>query len=240
MIFGKTDRGRVRRSNQDMFYYKQLFKNCCFAVVCDGMGGVNGGAVASEIALKNIKDCFLKRITEDIKERSVKELLKSAFLNANQSICNRAAENKSLKGMGTTAIAAIIIKDSVYIGYVGDSRGYLFSDGTLTQLTCDHSYVQMLLKNGEIDASEAKKHPRRNEITKALGVSDSSQPDFVTHKLNEGDRILLCSDGLTNMCSDEEISEIMRSCDGVESVNRLISLANQNGGQDNITVIVME
>lgn len=143
--------------------------------------------------------------------------------------------------MGTTVVGAILADDNLWIGHVGDSRAYLYSDGMLTKLTTDHSYVQMLVEQGDITEEEARNHPRRNEITRAIGMVTGVEFDFMAKKLRDNDKLLLCTDGLTGVCSDDEIKEVLDSCDDVKQcVNRLVNFANSNGGNDNITVVILE
>jgi serine/threonine protein phosphatase PrpC/LysM repeat protein len=231
-----TDRGRVRDRNEDFLSYADTINGYLF-VVCDGMGGHSAGDVASELGVNALKD-FLNEtyISNPF------EALEQAILYANKIIYNQALGNDYLFGMGTTIVAALIRDDRVYYGHAGDSRLYLHRNHVLDQLTEDHSAIQHLMKSGIITAKEALNHPRRHEITRALGLSPAFEPDISPKAIipqNE-DIMMLCTDGLTNMVGDNEIVKIL---DNPYSMNdkaiRLISRANRNGGQDNISVLLV-
>lgn len=239
-IFGKSDIGIQRLENEDVFDFGNPKPDCYYAIVCDGMGGTSGGGVASKEAMNELKEKFNLLIRDDIGEKEVRNLMKTSMESANQKILDKAKEFEYLKGMGTTVIAAIVIKNKYYIGYIGDSRGYLFKNKELKPLTTDHSFVQLLLESGEINEQEARVHPRRNEITRAVGITKSIKMDFVAGLLENGDKLLLCSDGLNSLCTDEEIESVINEYNGEDIVKNLIDLANTNGGKDNITVVIIE
>ena len=240
-IYGKTDVGKSRNVNQDAFAYGQPSEESCFAFICDGMGGQNGGNIASQTMRDILLDQLFKELSKPSSIDSASKVLANAYITSNKRIFDKAVSDENLKDMGTTVVSAILIKNDLLIGNVGDSRAYLYTNGMLTQATVDHSYVQMLVDSGDITEEAARLHPRRNEITRAIGIDSNVEYDFVCSKVRRGDRILLCSDGLSSMCSNDEIRQILEAKkDLKQSVSRLIALANSNGGCDNITVILME
>ena len=239
-IYGKTDVGKLRETNQDTFAYGEPFENGYFAIVCDGMGGQNAGNIASEMAREQITNTLLRQLKIGLDEKSVRNILLSAFSAANQTVYQKACSDSKLSGMGTTAVATVILQDRLFVAHVGDSRAYLLASGVFTRLTQDHSVVEMLFNKGKISKDELKSHPRRNEITRAIGVLPEVSVDFTTESFRKGDKLLLCSDGLTGVCDDEQISQILEDNDSARASERLITLANSYGGTDNITAIVIE
>lgn len=240
-IFGKTDIGKLREDNQDNFFYSKLNDYLGFAFVCDGMGGVSGGDVASEIAIEVLCDVFSKQLKMDLDSSQLYELVKMAFGVANSEILAYSASNEKFFGMGTTVVGLVFLESLVYVFNVGDSRAYLFNECGLRQLTVDHSYVQTLVDDGKITVDEARVHPRKNEITRALGISSKVEFDFRAVEVKKSDFLMLCSDGLTNSCSEIEIEQILKLKKGVkQSVCGLIDCANSNGGNDNITVVLLK
>lgn len=242
-FFGASDVGRRRSSNEDCFNIVGLSGSAICAVVCDGMGGAAGGSVASTLA----RDTITARITasyhENMSDRAVKAMLESAIAAANISVFDKAVSDSALSGMGTTAVVSLIRGDTVFIAHVGDSRAYIISGakpGGIEQLTTDHSIVQMMVESGQITEDEARIHPKRNIITRAIGVSDSVTPDFNILRLNIGDKLLICSDGLTNFMSNGDIADIVNSAAPESAVKQLIDGANDAGGGDNITAVVAE
>lgn len=241
-IFGMSDIGRKRKSNQDSFDYAKIGDECCFAFVCDGMGGQNAGEVASGI----VKNLFYEKIIENLKNnflsiKDVEKIIMDCYLFANSVVFEKSNANEKFKGMGTTCVSVFIFEDNLMVFSVGDSRAYLFSNDVLKQLTVDHSYVQTLVDCGEITKEQAKTHPRKNEITKAVGISKYIEIDFKNIPLNKGDIVLLCTDGLTNSCGDVEIENLIKSRTDLSGcVKDLISMANASGGHDNITIILIE
>ena len=232
-----TNTGLRRTSNEDFFGSIET-KLGTFYIVCDGMGGHSSGETASQLATESILQ-FVKNAKTD----NTKELLKEAIQYANTIVFNTASKNAELTGMGTTLVLVLLTKDELYFAHVGDSRIYLSRKGKLEQLTEDHSFVQQLLKAGIISELEAKTHPRRNEITKAVGLKEMIEPSVCDSplKLKQGDKILLCSDGLTNMVSNEKIFEIISKETSTEAKTaELIENANNAGGFDNITATLIE
>lgn len=239
-VYGKTDPGKVRDTNQDTFAYGNPIDNGYFALVCDGMGGSNGGNVASQMARDQLTECFIRQMHTNMNQNEIYQMIQNAFEQANTAVLQKAASDASLHGMGTTAVAAVIINSTLYIGHTGDSRAYLYADGMLTQLTQDHSFVQMLVQQGKITKEEAQYHPRRNEITRAIGAVSEIKVDFTTENFRDGNALLLCSDGLTSACTDAQILEILKCSTDKKAIDRLIDLSNENGGKDNITIVVAQ
>lgn len=238
-IASKTDVGLERSNNQDSFVAGPVGDNSAWAVVCDGMGGANGGNIASSLAIKAISDSVISSFRTNMSANSIRLLFESAFNAANVKILNRAKEDESLKGMGTTAVAAVVCNDVAHIVHVGDSRCYLYRNGDFTQITRDHSIVQSMLEQGEIDEQQAKHHPRKNIITRAIGVKDKTEPEYNEIDVVENDILLLCSDGLTNFVDDQRIAEIIKNNNFDDVPEKLILEANTNGGGDNITVVLL-
>ncbi len=224
---GKSDVGRQRSSNED-----SLLLSPPFFAVADGMGGAKAGEVASKIAT----EAFGQSTDDDVPpERRLEAIAR----HANKRIYELASEDESRRGMGTTLTAAMVVGGEVSIGHVGDSRAYRLRNGTLEQLTKDHSLVAELERTGQISPEAAEHHPQRSIITRALGPEPDVDVDTYTVSGREGDVYLLCSDGLTGMISDEEVASIMRSCGTLEEcAEALVRAANQSGGKDNITVVL--
>lgn len=239
IIYGASDIGRVRSSNQDSFITGKMSDSVSFVVVCDGMGGANGGNIASEIATNVISEHIKSAYRDNMGSNSIRYLLMSAVIAANAEIYDRAQEDETLLGMGTTVVAVIVVDNSAHIVHVGDSRAYIVSPNNIEQITHDHSVVQSMLDNGEITEQEARKHPNRNVITRALGVRDKVDVDYDEISLSEYDILLICTDGLTNFVEDKKIAKIIKKNKISEYPNVLIDTANNNGGGDNITVVTL-
>ncbi len=238
-IVAKTDIGLVRTSNQDSYAAGELPGSVAWAVVCDGMGGAAGGNYASSMAVKIISERISSSYRQGMSEISIKNMLTSAILAANISVYEKGQADSDLTGMGTTVVVAIIANESVYIAHVGDSRAYILSDGKLNQLTKDHSFVQEMVDSGKLTPDEAKDDPRKNFITRALGVNDDVRVDFCQEFLSGDEILILCTDGLTNYVNSEEIYEITNDGNFYEYAERLVNRANNNGGGDNVTVVTM-
>lgn len=205
-------------------------------VVADGMGGHKGGGYASRMAVETI----LSEIEKD-EEESNAQILVDAIRHANQCIKQAASEDERLSGMGTTVVAATCTGDMLEVVNVGDSRLYIADEKEIRQITQDHSLVEEMVRFGGISREQAKRHPDRNIITRAVGVEDDLKVDCFFVPLKKGDKVLLCSDGLTNMLEDEEIKNILNEDLSVcERALKLVEAANNHGGRDNIAVIVME
>lgn len=238
-IVAKTDVGKVRESNQDAYAAGELPDGVAWAVVCDGMGGAAGGNVASTTAVKIISEQITSAYRASMRGKSIKNMLVSAISAANISVYDLGRSNKALSGMGTTVVCAVVTDDVAYIAHAGDSRAYMLTDGSLVQLTKDHSVVQEMVEIGKITESEAKIHPNKNIITRALGVRSEIQVDFYEQPIGKKDVLLLCTDGLTNYVESEEICEITESCSYYEFAETLVEKANEHGGGDNVTVVTI-
>ena len=237
-LAGKTDVGRVRQENQDDYRAGELPGGAVWALVCDGMGGAKGGREASQGACNVIENFFQEQYAQ-CGAGQEEPFLKKALLYANRFVFQKAAHEEALAGMGTTAVCALVRSGNVYLCHAGDSRAYLIRDGKLTQLTHDHSYVQELVDCGTITEEEAEHHPQKNIITKALGVDYRLEPEFTAAKLKREDRLLLCTDGLTNMVPVEEMEELLAQGTFYDLPDRLIEAANAHGGSDNITALLL-
>lgn len=235
-VTGKTDRGIVRTENQDALIAEHLSDEAALIVVCDGMGGVSGGNVASEIAVKAIKDEFYKAYNTDDSNSSVKEKLCKSVTVANNIIYGIASNETQLSGMGTTVVAAFIRKNTAVVIHAGDSRAYLIGDDTITQITKDHSFVQEMVDLGKLSKEEARIHPKKNIITRALGVAEKVDAEVNELTLNSGDVLLICTDGLTNHVGDDEILRLVKATEN--PCGELIELAKMRGGSDNITIAI--
>ena len=239
IISAKTDKGIVRENNQDYYLAGEFAGGVTWAVVCDGMGGAMGGNVASETAAKLIAEKLASGYHEGMNDNSVKLLITSVVESANARVYSKSKSDDSLLGMGTTVVLAVVNSDTMYLAHVGDSRIYVVSKDNINQLTTDHSVVQMMVDRGEITREEAKDHPKKNVITRALGVEDSVRIDYDQQVYNEGEIILLCSDGLTNYVSDEDILRICNENDKYCLAEKLVDAANAGGGGDNVTVVTL-
>ena len=234
-ISGKSDVGMLRTENQDAFSAFPLQGlDAVFAIVCDGIGGGAGGKEAADTCVATFEKRFSGAPVPSA------ELLLETLGEANSRVLARA-EEKNFIGMATTVVAAALTPDLVTLLWLGDSRAYLWHEGSLVRCTKDHSYVQALVDEGHITEKEAKTHAYRNLITRAVGASDVALGESCSFPWGAGDRLLLCTDGLTAMMGEDEICEIL-SEDGSPgvTVHELISAANCHGGEDNITVLVLE
>ncbi len=235
----ETDIGKVRSSNQDCFKTGEFGNNAYWAVVCDGMGGVSGGQVASAMCCKTVSSLIERGYRDNMPQSSVKNLLQSSIITSDIDIFDASKKDEALKGMGTTVVAVIVIDDFAYISHVGDSRAYIISDGNIKQITKDHSVVQYMVDMGKITKEEAKVHPDRNIITRAVGVSGDVDVDFEFVQIKKGDKIIICTDGLSGSVSDDEIlKSANESASSSELCKNLISSALSSGGRDNVTVAV--
>lgn len=223
-----TDKGLVRKKNEDSF----LATDHVIAVA-DGMGGHEAGGLASQTALAQAAKVL------EAKERRPKAALVRAFSAANASVLQKARES-NLAGMGTTMTMALFANRSVWIGHIGDSRAYLLRGGELSQLTQDHSLVEDLVRSGSLSRKEANTHPRKNIITKAIGVQKTVKPDIFSVALHVNDRLILCTDGLTNHVDAPSLAKLAATGSPQETCRRLIEVAKDRGGSDNITAIVVD
>lgn len=238
-----TDAGRTRGANEDNALVLEpsddqlsRTKGRLF-IVADGMGGSNRGDLASQLAVQRISDSYYSNPNDD-----PLTCIRESFQQANLAICeaDRQAgiQNDKGYGLGTTCVAAVLREKTLYVANVGDSRAYVLRDGQLRQITRDHSLVAQLIERGEITPAEARTHEQRHLIYRALGMPDVEVACFI-EAVQEGDTLLLCTDGLSNQVGDEEIRAIIEQYGPEESVQRLIACANERGGLDNITAVVV-
>ena len=235
--FSITDTGVLRTMNQDYCFSSNtpIGKLPNLYIVCDGMGGHKAGGYASRYTVERIvASAYRSRTDNPVR------ILKSAIQKANEILVVESQEYKEKQGMGTTVVAATIIDDKMYVANVGDSRLYVINE-TIEQITNDHSYVEEMIRIGKIKREDAMQHEKKNVITRAVGATEKIKIDFFEVELRENDTILLCTDGLSNMVRDQRICEIVLSHDDVEEIGKvLIDEANRNGGQDNITAVVVK
>lgn len=237
-IVAKTDVGLVRKQNQDSYNTGELANGAAWAVVCDGMGGAAGGAVASSVAVKMISEKITGCYREGLGENTVKNIVVSAIESANACLFDMSESSDELYGMGTTAVAVIADVDIAYIAHVGDSRAYIIrNNGEIAQLTRDHSVVAQMIERGEITPDEAKSHPDRHIITRAVGVNDKINVDFLSVEVTSGDILVVCTDGLSGFVTEEDMLSLTADGQYHKFADRLVNLANKNGGADNITVV---
>ncbi|MBE6649191.1 MAG: Stp1/IreP family PP2C-type Ser/Thr phosphatase [Ruminococcaceae bacterium] len=240
--FGNTHIGNVRDENQDIFGILRIGDGVCLTV-CDGMGGENGGSIASSVALENYHEFVMQSVgNENVLEmdsEKLTDILSNGVKCAHEKVMEKARENEDLEGMGTTIVSAFVRDGHAFVVNVGDSRCYVLKDKKLSKVTKDHSLVQGLVDSGLITEEEAEKHPDKNCITKAVGIDiDTGADAFYVPSF---EYILLCSDGLTNMVSVEEIKNIiLDKIDPESAVCALIDKARENGGYDNITVALIK
>ncbi len=235
---GKTDIGLKRSTNQDYFKILELENNICVMIVCDGMGGANGGCEASSLAAEAFAEYLKGRIAAADKNEYL-SLLESALDAANNAVCEKAKQNRELEGMGTTLVCAVYDGESYYCLWVGDSRIYAINGKGICQISHDHSFVQTLVDSGSITSEEAKVHPNRNIITKAVGIEMEISADVCKLSDENLDGLLLCSDGLCGYVEEQEIEKIIKEkTDVAECCEELVTEANRAGGHDNITVVI--
>ncbi|MCI9145407.1 MAG: Stp1/IreP family PP2C-type Ser/Thr phosphatase [Eubacterium sp.] len=238
-IVAKTDKGNVRDSNQDAYAVGEFSDEVVWSVVCDGMGGAAGGNIASALAVKVISDKINASYRNQMRDSSIKNMLDSALTAANIEVFDFAEAQPDLRGMGTTVVCAIVRDNQAYIVHAGDSRAYVINNGNIRQITTDHSMVQDLLLRGKITPEEAEHHPNKNIITRAVGVNKAIEIDFEQIDLEDDDTLLICTDGLSNYVSNDEMLELMSDGKHYAFADRLVKKANENGGGDNITVVVI-
>lgn len=239
-LYGMTDIGRKRETNQDVFYTHKFSEQSGFAIVCDGMGGQSGGHIASSLACSIVSERLIERDICRLPGETVREVLVDALSEANREIYKKSNLEPGCKGMGTTAVLAVVSGQAAYAAHIGDSRLYLLSQGALHQITKDHSLVQELLDQGKISEEEGRHHPNKNMITRAVGVDLTVDIDYLELRLEPGAKLLLCSDGLTNMLPDAAIAQVLGQYEAKEACRQLILQANEAGGSDNITVAIIE
>lgn len=234
-----TDRGLLRDINEDSY---MIIPGCsdtsCAFVIADGLGGHNSGEIASRMAVEHIRDNLDAAGCFDGENAS--EKLEALVKKVNTAVYERSLGGAEVSGMGTTLTMAVITGSTLTAAHVGDSRLYLIRNGVIRQLTDDHSYIGELVRQGKLTREEAEKHPRKNIITRAIGSCPELEVDIISHRIEADDIYVLCTDGLTNMVSESEIVEIVSGSEPETACARLIEAANRQGGEDNITVIVIK
>lgn len=237
-IAALTDIGSCRQENQDNYCAQQLTNGTAWGIVCDGMGGANGGRIASHIATDSMLRYFQKQL-HTMTAGEEKPFIMHGFDITNRAVYEKATSDPEMLGMGTTGVCVYVAKGMAHVVHAGDSRAYLFHGGVIRQLTRDHSMVQQLVDSGQITREQAAQHPQKNLITRALGVASSIVPEYSRCEVVAGDILLLCTDGLTNMIPDTEISLLLQETPFFDAPSVLVDRALQGGGQDNITVMLM-
>jgi protein phosphatase len=235
-VVGQTNIGRTRKNNQDFILVDQMLS---LFIVADGMGGHQGGEVASQIAVQTIQQ-IVKESFENDRGMSPYQLLQKAYLAASQAIFRKAQEEPQLKGMGTTAITGLIRDNILYVANVGDSRCYLIRHPYIWQMTEDHSLLNEQIRAGLVKPENAGQFAHKNVITRSVGFEEYVVSDIIERALSAGDKILMCTDGLSGMVDDRRISEVTLVMSFEDVVTRLIEEANGNGGLDNISVIYLQ
>ena len=239
-VCGKTDVGLRRHENQDTFAVEHGEK-LLIAVVCDGMGGAEGGQIASSLAVETFMQEIRALLRADMTARQLRELASFCVAKANTAVYQHALQEPAYQGMGTTLVSAVAGERDAVICNVGDSRAYLIHNGEMMRITHDHSVVQTLVENGDITAEEARTHPNRNLITRALGPDETTLCDAFDVSFAHGDKILLCTDGLVVTATDEEICHIVCADKRAEEkLDDLIALAKAQGAPDNVTAVLIE
>jgi serine/threonine protein phosphatase PrpC len=236
-VWGQTDVGLKRDNNQDSIL---VDKKLQLFVVADGMGGHRGGEVASALAVETMQEVFEEELGR-AKSFNPRELLKKAYRESSRRIYVKSTrETPDLMGMGTTMVSAFGFKGRIYVGNVGDSRAYLYRDDNLWQLTEDHSLINEQIRHGVVDPNNPESFVGRNVITRSVGFEEIVDVDVIEREVSDGEVYLLCSDGLSGLVSNEKIAEILRNYDPVDAVAKCIQEAKNNGGDDNISVIIFE
>lgn len=240
LIKGNTDIGKVRSANEDGYDFGTFEDGAAWAVVCDGMGGVRGGQIASSLVTEMVSDKIRKCYNKSMPVYSFENIFLSTITTANVIVNDRSFTDTEFQGMGTTIVAAIVKNSQACLAHVGDSRIYKISSDGITQLTKDHSLAQEMLDSGQITKEEFENYPKKNIITRALGIDEKVEIDFDFTVLEDGEVLLLCTDGLSGLLSDVEILDIYKTTDFELLCDEYIKAANNKGGYDNITVVVMK
>lgn len=237
--FATSDVGKAREINEDYFYISYPDDEIQLFILADGMGGYNGGEVASKLAVASAKNYILSNFEKNNSDKdTILDLVKNSSQYANMVVYEKAKENPELSKMGTTLDICLIYQSKAFISHIGDSRIYRIRKDFMRKLTKDHSYVQQLIDEGKITKEESLKHPKKNMLMKALGCTPFIEPDAMIKGFIKEDVILMCSDGLTNMVSEERIKQIIKE-NPTDATKLLVQEANDNGGNDNITAIII-
>lgn len=238
----KSDKGLVRNINEDSYNIIAGHTGIPAAfIIADGMGGHNSGEIASRMAVDLVSNHIMQFPEKISSEENISEAIEDMVQKANVSIHEMSREQGANFGMGTTFIVAVICGKKLFIGHVGDSRVYLARNGGIARITTDHSFIEELIKNGSLKREEAGNHPRKNMLTRALGCFEEILIDTYSCDVLENDTFILCTDGLTNMLGENEINDIVQKAGEPDDIcNKLVSRANEYGGEDNITVIALK
>jgi len=235
-LYGNTDIGNRRGTNQDTYRYCAVTEDFAWSMVLDGMGGVNGGDIASNTAAQVIEGVLNKELTPDMNATKIRETMEKAVNEANSAVFSKSVDYPELRGMGTTVVLAVVKGDKVHIVHVGDSRAYFVSPECEMQITEDHSFVQNLVNHGEITREQARTHPRKNIITRSLGAHRMVECDYCQMNFPEDDILLLCSDGLSDYLVDGVLKDFVGRVNPESLCDELIAYALDCGGRDDITV----
>jgi len=239
-MISRSDIGRVRQVNEDSMLIGKLNNDIHFAIVADGMGGHQAGDVASQLAVEAFRKIISQH--EELEQLTVedgKRIVKTAIRQANEDIYLLASKMEQYHNMGTTIVAALIWKDQVVIGHVGDSRAYFISEQEVQRLTDDHSLVNVLIQTGQITEEEAEHHPRKNVLTRAIGTDNQVEIDIASYQWGDKPYLLLCSDGLSNRVTEQQFIEVLNQEVSLETkADQLIQHALESGGEDNITLVL--
>ena len=240
--FGITDKGKVRKENQDCYIIENCEKSkCTVIVICDGMGGAKAGDLASRLSSK----AFVSKVYEALISPNVfignhEKLLRESCADSNGVVYEYSSFDAEYQGMGTTLVGGVLYKNRAHIVNVGDSRAYLLTAGGIRQISRDHSYVEELVSMGAITREQAAHHPKKNVITRALGVDSSVEADYFDVQLNRGDCVLLCSDGLSNTVTDNEMLEVYKNLKSPDLIcKELMKIALDRGARDNVSVVAV-
>lgn len=240
-IWTISDTGVVRQQNQDAFRVEQLPPDQALLIVCDGMGGARAGNIASELAVSAFGDAALERLTDPERAEDTALLMRQSVEVANRVVWHRANTDPECLGMGTTLVAALVRDKTCWIANIGDSRAYLVSAQGIRKVTRDHSLVEDLVLRGEITPEQARVHPQKNLITRALGAAEHTRADLYEETCEPGSFLLLCSDGLSNVVTDQEILyEIVHGGEQEDCCKRLLDTALQRGAPDNVTAVLLQ
>jgi len=238
--WGITDTGMVRSQNQDYYSILKLGRDQLLVIVCDGMGGAKSGNIASKLAVDVFTGEVQRNIRSGMKQDKIDDMLKTSLVVANKAVYEQSQLSEEYTGMGTTLVAALFQKETVTVVNVGDSRAYLFNEDGVSGITTDHSLVEMMVQRGELSREAAKYHPGKNLITRAVGTEESVDCDIFHCELCKGDCVLLCSDGLSNLMSDQEILfEVIHGVNKADCCQRLMNIANFRGSPDNVTIALV-
>lgn len=237
-VIGKTDIGKGRAENQDNFRSGNQVGCAAWGIVCDGMGGAENGKLASTLAVEVMEKQFYAHLKKGFPQKEIREVLVNSIGLANRQVYERSGRGEHV--MGTTVVCAVVCAGRLHVAHVGDSRAYLFFQGKLRQITKDHSIVQELIDQGALSAEAANRHPEKNVITRALGVDEVVEISYFETEMPPGAVIVLCTDGLTNVVGGERIAEVLQEKDFYDVPSTLVQDALQAGGNDNITVLLMQ